>query len=116
MAGRKPGRFRWLPLRRYIRGQLGRQQLLGAQIVCGVLARTLIANEVVRDLLTIVETAQTRTLDCRNMNEHVSRAIIRLDEAEALGAVEPLDGTSIHNDRLSMLVITQRLFARFDRF
>jgi hypothetical protein len=35
------------------------------------------------------------------MDEDVRATVIRLDEAEAFGGVEPFDGTSRHDDLLS---------------
>ncbi|MNT96836.1 hypothetical protein D3C72_2390220 [compost metagenome] len=49
------------------------------------------------------------------MNEYVGRAFVRLNEAEALGAVKPLYGASIHNDILSIVGFAGEIFVRLDR-
>jgi hypothetical protein len=48
------------------------------------------------DLLAFDEAVQASTLDGGNVDEDVLTAIIGLDEAEALGGVEPLDRSSCH--------------------
>ena len=45
-----------------------------------------------RDFLVLAQRAEASGLDCGDVHEHVLRAIIGLDEAEALGAVEKLYG------------------------
>ena len=60
-----------------------------------------LGNELVADLLRFVEGRQTSTLDGADMNEHVLRAVIRLDEAEALLGVEPLNFACRHRKYLS---------------
>ena len=48
------------------------------------------------DLLVLLEGLEARTLDLGEVREEVLAATIRLDEAEALGVVELLDGTRAH--------------------
>ena len=50
------------------------------------------------DLLVFIEAAQTGTLDGGDVDEHVARAAIGLDEAETLGGVEPFHGAFGHRD------------------
>src|SRR4051812_43782792 len=48
------------------------------------------------DLLALVEPVQTCGVHGSDVDEHVLRAVLRLNEAEALGGVEPLHGTHCH--------------------
>src|ERR1044071_1317332 len=48
--------------------------------------------ELVRDLLAFAEGRQARALDGGDVDERVLAAVIRLDEAEALGGVEEFHG------------------------
>src|SRR5690606_32464496 len=59
------------------------------------------ALEFEADLLAFVQRAQAGALDGRNVHEHVLAAVIRLDEAEAFLAVEPLHGAGLHELSLS---------------
>ncbi|CAD5250439.1 hypothetical protein BOS5A_10377 [Bosea sp. EC-HK365B] len=90
--------------RQYIHGRLPlishagqRVSSLGAQVVGRHLARTLVLDELVRDLLAVTQIAQAGALDGADVDEHVLAAIIRLDEAETLGAVEPFHCTVGHS-------------------
>ena len=49
-----------------------------------------------RDLLAFVEAAEASGFDGAHVYEHVIAAVVRLDKAVALGAVEPLHGSSRH--------------------
>jgi len=75
--------------------------LCGPKVVSRALARSAILHDVVRDLLTIVQRPHAGALYRRNVDENVRAAIVRLNEAEALGGVKPLHSTSVHNDFLS---------------
>jgi len=66
--------------------------------VCRHLARTLVGNELIGDLLAVLEVAHASALNSRDVNENVCSAVIRLNEAEALGCVEPLNGTCAHDE------------------
>src|SRR6266478_3577091 len=52
--------------------------------------------ELVAQLLTLLEAAEAGALDRRDVNEHVLRAVVRLDEAVTLLGVEPFNGTDTH--------------------
>lgn len=52
--------------------------------------------KLVFQLVALARLLQACTLDVRNMQEDVLGAIIGLDEAKALGGVEPFDGTGGH--------------------
>jgi hypothetical protein len=54
------------------------------------------ALDVEGDLLILRERGQTRTLDGGYVHEHILRAIIGLDEAEAFGGIKKLHGASNH--------------------
>jgi hypothetical protein len=75
--------------------------LCGPKIVSRALAGSAILHDVVSDLLTIAERTHAGALYRGDMDENVRAAIIRLNEAEALGGVKPLYCTSVHNDFLS---------------
>src|SRR5690606_18102586 len=49
-----------------------------------------------RQLLAFVQRVHAGALDGRDVHEHIVAAVIRLDEAVALGRVEPLHGSSRH--------------------
>src|SRR5262245_39482761 len=55
-----------------------------------------LGDQIIADLLRFVERRQTSALDGADMDEHVLRAIIRLDEAEALLGIEPFDFACRH--------------------
>jgi hypothetical protein len=71
------------------------------KIVGGVLAGAAILNDFVTDLLAVCERGKTCALNSRDVNENIRGAIIWLNEAEALGRIEPLYSASVHNDFLS---------------
>ena len=50
----------------------------------------------VGDLLVVLQTRQPGALDRRDVDEHVLAAVIRLDEAVALGGVEPFHSAGSH--------------------
>jgi len=60
-----------------------------------------VLDNLVGDLLAIRERTHSGALDSRRMHENVRATVVRLDEAEALGGVEPFYSTSIHDDFLS---------------
>src|SRR6476660_3898318 len=56
-----------------------------------------VRHDFVVDFLPLVESAQSRPLHCRNVNEHVfSAATGWLNEAIALGRIEPLHSSTSH--------------------
>ena len=60
-----------------------------------------LSDELVADLLRFIEGRQTSALDGADVNEHVLRAVIWLDEAETLLGIEPLNFACRHIDNLS---------------
>ena len=56
----------------------------------------LAAFHLVAELLALLQIANSRLFDGRNVHEHVLRAIVGLEEAVALLGVEPLYGSSSH--------------------
>src|SRR6186713_2179349 len=68
----------------------------GAQIVGRRFARAAICHDFVGDLLAFTKRSKTGTLDSTDVHEHVIAAVIRLDEAIALGCVKPLHGSHAH--------------------
>src|SRR5690606_24135641 len=68
----------------------------GLQAAGRFLARTRVAFDLVGDLLVFVERAQVRDLDGRGVDENVLAAVVRLDEAVALGGVVPFHSAGSH--------------------
>src|SRR5262245_14179143 len=68
----------------------------GAQIVRRRLARLSISNNIEGDLLSLIEALHPGAFDRADVHEDILAAIIRLDEAEAFLAVEPLHGSLRH--------------------
>jgi hypothetical protein len=62
------------------------------------LARAAILLEVEGNLLAFDEFAHAGTLDSGDVDERVRAAVIRLNEAEAFGGVEPFNGASGHDE------------------
>ena len=68
----------------------------GLEVAGRLFARPAIRLHLVGDLLTLIEGLHAGALDGRDVDEHVLATVIRLDEAEALGSVEPLNGADAH--------------------
>src|SRR5262249_10194148 len=66
------------------------------EIVGCDLAAAPIGDQLELDLLAFVQRAETGALDGADMDEGVLAAVIRLNESEAFGGVEPLNGTCSH--------------------
>src|SRR6266446_6045251 len=81
-----------LPVHPWSRLLAARCWLDSAEIVGRRLAGLTIGNDLEFDLLSFVEALHAGALDRADMHEDVLAAIIRLNEAEALLAVEPLNG------------------------
>jgi hypothetical protein len=67
-----------------------------AQIPGGGLAGSSVGNKVKRDPLSLVEAAHPGVFDRADVHEDILATVIRLDESEALLAVEPLHGSFGH--------------------
>src|SRR5207248_9950624 len=59
-------------------------------------ARPPVPHGLVGDRLTFTQRSKSGTLDGADMHEHIVAAVIRLDEAVALGCVKPLHGSHAH--------------------
>jgi hypothetical protein len=68
----------------------------GTQILSQGLARPSICNNLERDLLSIVEAIHPGTLDRADVHKDIIPTVVRLDEAEAFLAIEPLHGSLRH--------------------
>jgi hypothetical protein len=75
-----------------------------AQPVGRRLAGPSVCDDFEFELLPFVEGAQARSLDCADVNEHILAAVVRLNEAKALLAVEPLYSARTHENFLSLTV------------
>jgi hypothetical protein len=72
------------------------------EILRGILAGTLVLNDLEADLLAFGEAVHASALDGRDVHENVGCAIIGLNESVTLGGIEELHGTSCHDDFLSI--------------
>src|SRR5215212_11044100 len=70
--------------------------LEGAKVFRAGLAAHAVDLRFERNLLAFVERAQPGALDRTDMHEHVVAAVVRLNESEAFGRVEPLDCPVCH--------------------
>jgi hypothetical protein len=84
------------------------QRSEGAQILGRGLARLSISNNLVRDSLSLVKSRQPRAFDRANVHEDVLAAVIRLDESEALLAIEPLHSSLRHVSFFSTCALRPR--------
>src|SRR5215471_15256472 len=82
------------------RAQIGRRGLSGLAV----------GYQVERDFLTLVEAIHPGAFDSADVDEYVLAAIIRLDEAVAFLAVEPLYGSLRHVILLSKCVYERSRF------
>src|SRR2546429_8953022 len=73
-----------------------RCHLRGAQILSGRLASPAVCDDVERDILPLVEGAHARAFDRADMNEDILVAALRVNEAGAFLAVEPLHSSLVH--------------------
>jgi hypothetical protein len=72
----------------------GQQGSLDLEVSRGLLAA--IGDDLVLELLSFVERAQTRPFDRRDMDEHVLAATLRLNEPVAFLRIEPLHSAESH--------------------
>jgi hypothetical protein len=68
------------------------------EIASGHFARLVVALHVVANLLALDDFAHTGALDGRNVDECVRTALVRLNEAEALGGIEPFNCACGHDE------------------
>src|ERR1700749_591026 len=68
----------------------------GAKIVGRRLARAAVCHDLIGDLLAFTQRSKAGALDGADVHEHVVAAVVRLNEAEALGRVKPLHGSHAH--------------------
>ena len=78
------------------------QRHRSAQLQVGCSLLPTLRHHVVSDLLAIIQALEPGGLDSSDVHEHVLAAVLRLDEAEAFVAVEPLHCSSRHVDRLRL--------------
>src|SRR5690606_5132819 len=81
------------------------------QVVGGGLAGPLVLDDFVAHLLALIQAIQPRALDRRDVDEHVGPTLVRLNEAIAFLAVEPLNGASCHIARSLVQSLLVRLRA-----
>src|SRR6266566_7918322 len=61
---------------------------------------TKISDDLIFDSLTLIERTKAGTFDSRDMDEHVSAAVLGLNESIALRRVEPFDSAGSHHGLL----------------
>lgn len=71
------------------------------QLASGRLAAPRIALDLEAELLAFLDRAEACAFDGADVDEDILAAIIGLDEAEALGGVEPFHGADCHKYSLS---------------
>ena len=76
----------------------------GFQVIRRGFAGLPIRDNVVGDFLSLVQAVHAGTLNGADVDENVLAAVIRLDEAKAFLAVEPLHGSLRHETLLSVRV------------
>src|ERR1041385_4925890 len=81
------------PVRRAFRSR----RLRRLQVHRGLAAGLAVAFQFVLHPLAVVQRTQAGALDRRDVHEDVLAAVIRLDEAVALGGVEPFDSAGSHS-------------------
>lgn len=89
-----PGKASWRP-----------RSLRGLQVACRHLARLVVPHEIVRELLALDDVLHAGTLDSGDVDERVSAAVVGLDETKALGGVEPLHSTCVHDDPFQSVMV-----------
>ncbi|MEY9536450.1 hypothetical protein ABIA22_006104 [Sinorhizobium fredii] len=88
----------FLPPCQYIRGHRRPKALGSAKLACGHFARLVVSLEFEAEFLAFDDRVQPCTLDSRDVNEHISTAVVGLDEAEAFGGIEPFNCASGHEE------------------
>ena len=82
----------------------GRDRSGGAQIIRRGFSGPPICDDLVGDLLPLAEAVEPRTFDRTDVHKDILAAIIRLNKAKTLLAVEPLYGSLRHVTVLSIRV------------
>src|SRR5436190_675239 len=82
-----------------VKGKLNRSD--GLQVAGRHFARLAVALHLIADLLTFDDFAHSGALDGRDVNEGIRAAVVRLNEAEALGGIEPFNCASGHDEPFS---------------
>ena len=73
--------------------RLGRLQLIG-----GHLARLVVADHLVAELLALYDVAHSGALYGRDVYKNVGRTIVRLNKTKTLGGVEPFNCAGAHDE------------------
>src|SRR3984957_8921205 len=96
------------------RESLDRLASHGAEVFRRCLAALAVELRFERKLLAFVERAHAGALDGADMHEHVVAAVVRLNEAEALCRVEPLNcsGSHLTSPRCAKARCARTTFAR----
>jgi hypothetical protein len=80
------------------------------EISSGLLAA--LGHDFEADLLALVQRAHTGTLNCRDVHEHILRAIVRLNEAVALLSIEKFHSSDRHQEFLSSFLLNAHAIIR----
>jgi hypothetical protein len=76
----------------------GYRMLGSLEIAGGHLTRLVISLQFEADLLAFDEFAHARAFDSRDMDERIGAAVVRLNETEAFGGIEPFNCASGHDE------------------
>jgi hypothetical protein len=83
----------------YIRGQRKADtDLSGLKVASRHFAGLAVTLQIETDLLAFDELAHSGAFNGRDMDERIGAAIVRLNEAEALGGIEPFNCASGHDE------------------
>src|SRR6185503_450318 len=70
----------------------------GLEVVGGLLSGAAVGHDIELDLLALRQIAQAGALDGADVDEGVLAAVVGLNESEAFGGVEPLNGSRRHGN------------------
>ncbi len=86
-----------------------RRSLRGLKVLDRAFAAALVRDDFEAELLTLDQSRHSGALNSGDVDEHIRLSTPLLDEAEALGGIEELYGSSIHDDFLSIDIGVRRL-------
>jgi hypothetical protein len=88
------------------------------ELLGGHLAGPAVAGDLEAELLAFLQIAHTCALDCGDVYEHILAAVVRLNEAETLGGIEPFNDAGGHEEPslLANSVARRRLPTGSERF
>jgi hypothetical protein len=82
------------------------------QIAGGLFAA--LGHDFEADLLALVQRTHASPLNCRDVHEHILRAIVRLNEAVALLSIEKFHSSDRHQEFLSSFLLNAHVIIHVD--